>query len=387
MGYDSTTGVISLPIKFADINAALGTSYGTLRELCTADAVEAQGKWSKIKPVSRAANGPLQADNIKSSRVTEGYVWGLKCAATDYSKLHECTWAYTDKPTGDIGTSPYRLQDFNGFKKGAAPTLQGTSDIGSEVVYGGETPFSCVLDWTNYSGNTYGVDPTTALTGFDKSNLYLCVAVDGYCTAMLNGRANDTVTPIYSTSTSGSYGREYTCPQLPTDLQKAATSRNISFFLTNDITDINGAWKDLAGTARARAVTVPGLAGFTAKFVSTPSVTSYGKWTMGDLVQFGLNTAAGFQLSLNCTTAPTAASNYQVVLQIGNGQAATKTFTMSANSTLVPMVSWAFSSKELPFVAPSVTTTYTWKATLYGVNSAGVKTTLASNKGSVTYSV
>lgn len=374
MSYNSSTGVISGSVSHTDINNCLGTALKTNSGLCTAAAVESLGKWSKRKPVSRVANGPITDDNAKSSRLTDGYIWGLKCTTADYSKMYECTWAYTDKPTGGIGTSPYRLQDFNGFKKNAVPTLTGTSGemTAGEVVYSNTYPLGCLLNWDNYDGNTYGVDPTTALDGWSRSSLYLCVCIDGYCTALLNGRANNAIVPIYSSSTLNYLGKEYTCPALPSALKTAKTGRRVSFFLTTDISGMNGAWLDRSTSQTStRVVTVPNLAGFTVNFVASPSISTYGVFTFSGVAILGTS----LNPRITVDTAPTVAHNYKIVVTFPAVGTVSTTFSMSAGQKTI------LASLTSPLVTSG---TYSYVAYLYGTDGSADQL-LASVSGSLTY--
>ena len=328
-------------------------------------------KWAKDKPVSRNAIGTLTAGNKKIGRISEGYVWGNFAVATNYANLHTRNWNYGDYPTGGISSSPYRVADFIGYDNAAKPTLTGSSReiTAGEVNYTDEIPIGCALNWGNYTNNTTGVDPTTAIDGTSISNLYLCVAVDGYCTAMLNGMAGNTVAPI------GNKGSEYQAPKIDlADLKKDAT-RNVTFFLTTDVSGMNGTWKNLANATRPYAVTIPELVGKSIKFSSSAGTGTFGTWSITSvLLSRDGNT---FTINANASVAPTATANYQVSIGFKDysSQSATKSIAAGTTST-------AFSlSNPIP---KDKSGTFTYTVTLYGIKSNGSRTVLATKDGSVT---
>ena len=327
-------------------------------------------KWAKDKPVSRNAVGTLTAGNKRASRISEGYVWGNFAVATNYANLHTRNWSYGDYPTGGISSSPYRVADFIGYDNAAKPTLTGSSReiTAGEVGYNSVNPIGCALDWSNYNNNTTGVDPTTAIDNTSISNLYLCVAVDGYCTAMLNGMAGDTVAPIGNKST------EFTAPKIDNnDLKKDAT-RNVTFFLTTDVSGMNGTWANLANVTRPYAVTIPELVGKSIKFSSSAGTSGFGTWSItGVLLSRDGKT---FSINTQASVAPTETKSYRVSIFITNvGTSTSSDKSINAGTT---MANFEVASK----IASSGTYNYT--AYLYGVTASGT-TTLASKTGSITY--
>lgn len=360
-------------------------------------------KMSKKKPLDRNVLHELTDEQFKNgvsgASGTNGIYWGLRIAtsAKNWTTIHNATWEYVEKPTGGIDSSPYRLLDFVGYDKNAKPTLTADCDLtqsNAEIVYSNKKPFGCLLK-PNISGNTTGVDPLDAL-GISSSKAYLCVAIDNYAAAMLNGRANDTITPI--STTGGASQIEYTCPELPSGLKAAASSRKVSLFIA-DISGIstmlNGGWLSFSSTAQSvKAATLPDVAGMTVKFSQISSL-GFGDWEFTSMATSGTQ----FSASAKCNTAPTYVSNpttygYEVTAIFNNSNGTKKTFTRTLTSSSVntslmnTVLTWA--SSEFGFT-PSANASIKYTLSLYGVSyTAGGSTlerrqSLATVSGTFTY--
>lgn len=340
-----SNGKLTGRITRKEIAECLGESTTKIKGLCLSANIE---KWANCKPLDRAINSELSAAARKQDpRGNKPDVfWGLKGGSVSWANIHNATWEYTDKPTGGIGRSPYRVRDFAGYHHYAEPTMTGSSGQMDDgyCYYNVIAPFTVMLNW-NDSGNTTGVDVLQCVNGNGNlRNWYLCIAIDGWVRAMLNGRAGDIVAPIYY---NGVKGQEFTCPELPEELQEQYTHK-VTFFLADLDTanyNIKTQWKNTTGISMGKvAVSIPGVVGRNVSFVAMPQ--TFGKWVGKSISQFGNSV----NVSFTCTEAPSVATDYVVTLQFGSAAGAkTKTFSMAAGSTLAPMVRF----DDLPLVPVS----------------------------------
>ena len=339
-------------------------------------------KWSKTKPLDRPTTGTLSDDNRKAYKASQGIYWGLQAgtATGDWANIHKATWAYVDRPTGGIASSPYRLDDFLGYDSNATATLSGYSgeaDSG-KINYGSGTPFGLELTW-NRSGNSTGVDvfACTNLNNVNLQNYYLFILIDTWCTAMINNDAGNTVNPILYNNTEC---RRFSCPSLPSNLKTNAT-RTVSFFLS-DINDVNSniknSWINTNNLHMGvQAISIPGAVAKTVKF-ETVSTEKYGVWTNGTITKRGANISVSWTLS----TVPTQTTNYEVRLEVNNQLSTVKrTFTIDPSLPLTPVLSWG--TMDLSLV-PFQGQTLTCEAILYAIDGSQT-IRLATASGTITW--
>ena len=141
-----SSGLITAPVSFADVNATLGTSHTDLGNLCKDSHIN---KWAKYKPVVNtvikimsqldANNNWLNATWWKGTNGNCGITY------TSYTKVGDARtaiinktaiWSYT-KPSGG-SSSPYRLTDFNQYDHNALPPCTGTSAPDAQLKAGAE---------------------------------------------------------------------------------------------------------------------------------------------------------------------------------------------------------------------------------------------------------
>lgn len=346
------------------IQNALGlagyTNYGTLMTHPNIN------KWARHKPVKRAALHRIEDENKRAGRADEGIYWGLLAGANDWSEIHSSTWNYVDKPTGGINSFPYRPWDFvsydgtTGYDHSAKPTLKGICGqlTNGECYYQSGSPFEVQLEWNDVN-NTTGVDIFRCVNDLntDLRNWYLCIAIDGYARAMINYDAGEAVRPIYY---SGTKCERFTCPILPKsnpNFQQTG-SHKVSFFLADLDSDnakasaVKTTWTSVTGLSMGSyAISVPEIVGYTIDFI----LGHYGKWSNGSMAQVGSNINVGFV----CTEAPTEATTYIIDFSMGTtGGSKSKSFTLSAGSTLFPLQTFE------PTSVPVVGKTYTCEAKL-----------------------
>lgn len=135
MGHTST-GIVTAPVSFADVNSVLGTSHTSLGLLCTDNNIK---MWAKYKPVVKNLISTIdQLDSNKQWKDTATWWKGTNsnCGITytSYTTVaaartaiinKTAIWSYT-KPSGG-SSSPYRLTDFNQYDHNALPPCTGTS--------------------------------------------------------------------------------------------------------------------------------------------------------------------------------------------------------------------------------------------------------------------
>lgn len=140
MAYDSSTGIITAPVSFRDVQRALGTSRRYLNELCTHQNINV---WAKYKPVRFDQIDTTRHPNRDESWLNADKTWNSYAQWWRYRKLdvsesnYHCgfltplersisenienelqSWQYL-RPRGkdEEGTyfEPYRLTDFNQY--------------------------------------------------------------------------------------------------------------------------------------------------------------------------------------------------------------------------------------------------------------------------------
>lgn len=318
-------------------------------------------KWSKVKPIDSAYLKTLAQtpEGFKGDLVRQaaGLVYGLRGSGWNWNDIHNANWDYIDFPNnpdlalseygGEAPNQRYRVQDFNGYNQNALPTLTGeVSGIENEgmtikIPFNVQQPFTALLNW-NIINNTDGVDIMECVD-YAASELYLCVMIDGYCAAMLNGGANNTVAPIYY---NGAYCREFTAPELPDELKESTTRRLTLFVSTLDADSISslktaGVWIDIEKTAIADNT----------PFTSVPEAVNYTAIFVVDTIDYGkANLTVGYNSVSNVVspgiewiTPPTQSYKYRITIDwskngvaLGSAQMVS-TFNYSA---LLPIISF-----------------------------------------------
>jgi hypothetical protein len=345
-------------------------------------------KWARHKPVDRNVLHRIDDENKRANKASSGIYWGLQVGAADWSKIHSATWDYVDKPNGDINVSPFRPWDFvsfdgtTGYDPNAEPTLKGICGqlTNGECYYQSGSPFEVQLDWDNENSTT-GVDVfqchNQTSGNVDLRDWYLCIAIDGYARAMINYDAGKVVSPI--TNGTKRYER-FTCPILPTsnpNFQQTG-SHKVSFFLADLDSDnakasaVKTTWTSVTGLSMGSyAISVPEIVGYTIDFI----LGHYGKWSNGSMAQFGSNINVRFV----CTEAPTEVTTYEIDFSMGTtGGSKSKSFTLSAGSTLVPMQTFE------PTSVPVIGRTYTCEAKLSAIQGNN-KVFITSYKQDITW--
>lgn len=368
-------GKIFDDVSIEDVNAVLGTSYGTIEDCCQSDAIN---KYSAIKPVAHTilfgsdVESRLTATEAKGAEalINDGIIYGLKVGqgVTEWQNLHQSTYEYVGRPNG----SPYpnRIADFVGYDHNAQPTLRG-SIVNTEINYNAIN-IKVGLLWAK-STNTTGID-ILKLIGRDGNlnNYYVNVLIDNYSITLLN---QDTGTRT-TVAPNGVKQNTFYINSLPSGYSTTRTAK-CTFFLSPTKFE---SWTNVASATQADvAVTIPDVAGLTISIAS--SAINYGTWTISSISALSNQINA----SMTCSVAPGADRTYRATIQFaGQAQGTVKTFTVPANasaSMASQFVRWT--AGELGFTVMS-SGDYTCTVTLYGYDSTtGTSTQLAQKTQTV----
>lgn len=276
----NNNGKITAPITTKDLQIVLGTTEARQSRLCVSEAIN---KYSAVKPIPYPTLGG-RCPNFRGSATdnNKGYFYGLHAGGSNWGlQIHTANWEYI-RPTGELGVSPFRRLDFNGYNHNATPSMVGRIVITSASVdYNSTIPFTCEVTFNTLTNND-GVNVRNC-SGGANATIYLCVAVDDSVAVMRDDSGAINPLPAYEW---GIY--TFRCPQLPSWL-KSATSRQISVFLAN-VTDnsgkdieqlINGEWVQFDDTrVEAQYITIPEAVGYVAQFGGSSVVVDYGTMTL-----------------------------------------------------------------------------------------------------------
>jgi hypothetical protein len=160
-----SSGYISAPVSFADVNAALGTRHTDLGNLCKDDNIE---KWAKYKPFRKNLVGlPSEADRrnarfglnpaiLASGNLFNKIAWDCVCGVVKSANNLGGLWEYL-KPRGSTYNEHYRLHDFvdvtnqtNGYKQDTSIPIS-VSVFATNIIHNGDiyelnTSTSPILD-------------------------------------------------------------------------------------------------------------------------------------------------------------------------------------------------------------------------------------------------
>lgn len=175
-----SNGLITAPVSIRDVQKALGVGSGDVGTLCRSSMIN---MWAKCKPIKADVIRPL---NYAAGEQITNYKAGLSCIyATSFNafkQLIENNWdnenyknegdfvaVKYDKPIGGA-SSPYRLTDFNGYRR--------TAYLASDVIDGNNQTIGWVSSVYSKniiidlrSGNRADVtlpDDTTLITNYQN---------------------------------------------------------------------------------------------------------------------------------------------------------------------------------------------------------------------------
>ena len=83
----------------------------------------AGNKWAKFKPVSAPYNYDIYGSDGTNEDILKTINYGLAATKINRTTLDTYEWVY-NKPTGTLGVSPYRLNDFRGYNVDAKPFIR-----------------------------------------------------------------------------------------------------------------------------------------------------------------------------------------------------------------------------------------------------------------------
>ena len=164
MGHTST-GIVTAPVSFADVNAVLGTRHTDLGTLCKDTHI---GQWQKYKPFRNSGIGLMSEQDRRNARfglnpaiLASGehfnkLAWDCICGVVRSTNNKGGLWEYL-RPRGGSYNEPYRLADFvdvrnqtNGYKQSTSIpvtiAIYATSISRNEDIYELNTSTSANLD-------------------------------------------------------------------------------------------------------------------------------------------------------------------------------------------------------------------------------------------------
>ncbi len=363
------------------------TTGDILNYLCNSSKINPA---AKCKPINSPHLRPLSAEERVGTAAdnANGVYYGLQCSSnkTILTDLHDANWAYVGKPAGGE-SSPCRTRDFDGYDHKAQFTLSGEGVPAEIYTTSKVAAFDVKLNW-NVIGNTTGVDISEIFNllsnniEVDYSQLYLCVMIGGYMTAMYNSTVEamtgSKYSPMYS---NGRYCAEWMCPPLPQDFAAGDYKVTIVATVNDEAEPLRGTWSYVANNAlySGRYITIPELVGLNVKVAATYIPETFGEWGTGTI---GKSPSGGLIVSFTLTTPPAQDSRYQVRLSYtkagatagGATRLTNKTFWMAAGSRLPQLLEW--SADELKALSDGQN--YQFTATLYGVRDDGNTILLAT---------
>lgn len=140
-----SNNIITAPVSFADVNAVLGTSHTDLATLCKDSHIN---MWAKYKPLhlSYYIGIPTEA-MLKAVNYGLSMPSGVNAANFVSGIINNTTgglngWGYS-KPSGGA-SSPYRLQDFNGYNHNAPPMVSSFS-VKETIARGESGSCACIM--------------------------------------------------------------------------------------------------------------------------------------------------------------------------------------------------------------------------------------------------
>jgi hypothetical protein len=242
--------------------------------------------WSKVKPTEVAGKPGILTESDyygTASDHSANIYWGIQVYVPDtvnITNIHNCTWTWAKRPT-----TWFRIMDFNGYDHAAVPNPAGSipdyAFINTKPSAGGKMDGLYAYYVPN---NTTGVDLSAALfdqQSLDLTNVYPCILVDGYYTALTNLDAGvprplkyNNAYPggvLYADLTKPLYGGSTPPPFASTD--GTPTTRQVSLFLMrlyNGTLLVPGTNEDMANywfqassgiVAASKAAPVPGCTG------------------------------------------------------------------------------------------------------------------------------
>ena len=174
----NNNGKISAPVSIDDVKSVLGYGSNDLAALCTYEGIN---MWAKYKPTSYGA--PFPSDWYKSGDgnfgITFPNITAIKNLISAYTTDTKNGYSYK-KPSGG-SSSPYRLGDFRGYNKKAAPPVNGfylSSNLGMQggivIVNSGGT-VSATISTNDDETNDDTILKLSDITAF--SNTYFGIAI------------------------------------------------------------------------------------------------------------------------------------------------------------------------------------------------------------------
>ena len=359
----------------------LGTTIADVKTICLLESIN---KWSKKKPVRVAQYESLTDAQFKSARgdYGSGYSYGVRVRyihTTNFGDLHNWTFDY-GRPN-----DYYRLDDFYGYDKDAAPDIDGTLP---DTFYRDVSASTSV--YINIERNAVGVPildivkESMAMSGATDedafSHIYPFLLVGDYMCALTNVRVGAITPIVYNNAWYTDFQVDMEALRTLTTLPLGRTTPFTLFIVEVGVTNtqfnsyLNGEWINIGSVTNAQLLAVPVFPLPNAVGIY-PEVKDFGLYPPTITLQLP-TTASSRGFSVNYTFEETPVEdviiNFNVTLKPDN-LTSVKSYTHEIDTgDFIPIApSWSWSDFGLA-TAPANGTMYqvTVSATYYYASSA-----------------
>lgn len=147
----------------------------------------AGNKWAKFKPVSAPYNYDIYGAYGTNEDILKSINYGLSAVKINRTTLDTYEWGY-NKPTGTLGVSPYRLNDFRGYNAEAKPFIR-IDDVQWN-------PFTTAVDDLNFTP-TYKFGPNSYDGNIQSNSGQTLIGIEIYPQNLLAILSNTTIANMY----------------------------------------------------------------------------------------------------------------------------------------------------------------------------------------------
>lgn len=147
----------------------------------------AGNKWAKFKPVSAPYNYDIYGSDGTNEDILKTINYGLAATKINRTTLDTYEWGY-NKPTGTLGVSPYRLNDYRGYNVEAKPFIR-IDDVQWN-------PFTTSVDDLNFTP-TYKFGPNSYDGNIQSNSGQTLIGIEIYPQNLLAQLSNTTIANMY----------------------------------------------------------------------------------------------------------------------------------------------------------------------------------------------
>ena len=157
--------------------------WRSVGNLCQA----AKNRWAKFKPVSAPYNYDIYGSAGTDETVLNSINYGLSATKINRTTLATYEWGY-NKPTGSLGISPYRLNDYRGYNVDAKPFIR-IDDVQWN-------PFTTDVEDLNFTP-TYKFGPNSYDGNIQSNSGQTLIGIEIYPQNLLAQLSNTTIANMY----------------------------------------------------------------------------------------------------------------------------------------------------------------------------------------------